>query len=161
MISRANILESEKEFPDLNLSVVRWVVEQEVEKARPREDGNDRDKFNGVNGDQVRQINIGHIKSCWFYSKWSVKTSKDLKVFLSELSLKISCAGSIIPVRVKTENALYPQSEITVPNTERNSRVGKTKIYMKSTSKAQIDDRIKINHKSGKNKIEIYIFIIG
>lgn len=51
MISRANILESEKEFPDLNLSVVRWVVEQEVEKARPREDGNDRDKFNGVNGD--------------------------------------------------------------------------------------------------------------
>ena len=30
-------------------------------------------------------------------------------------------------MRVKTENALYPQSEITVPNTERNSRVGKKK----------------------------------
>lgn len=50
-------------------------------------------------------------------------------MFLSELSLKISCAGSIIPVRVKTQNALYPQSEITVPNTERNSRVGKKNLH--------------------------------
>lgn len=53
-------------------------------------------------------------------------------MFLSELSLKISYAGSIIPVRVKTENALYPQSEITVPNTERNSRVGKKKMICTS-----------------------------
>ena len=50
-------------------------------------------------------------------------------MFLSQLSLKISCAGLIIPVRVKMENALYPQNEITVPNTERNSRVGKKKIH--------------------------------
>ena len=54
MISRANILEREKEFPATSLSVVRWVVELKVEKARLREDGSDRDKFNGVNGDQVR-----------------------------------------------------------------------------------------------------------
>ena len=72
-------------------------------------------------------------------------------MFLSQLSLKISCAGLIIPVRVKMENALYPQNEITVPNTERNSRVGKKK-YMKCTAKHRLDDGIKINHKSGKNK---------
>lgn len=149
MISRANILEREKEFPALSLSVVRWVVEPKVEKARLREDGSDRDKFNGVNGDQVRQNNIGHIKSRWFYSKWNVETSKDLKVFLSQLSLKISCAGLVIPVRVKIENALYPQNEITVPNTETAEQEKK---YMKCIAKHRLEDGIKINHKSGKNK---------